>query len=475
MLPYASDVNSSQKEAFEIEQSPETVSGGNASPGKSMAMKRLVGVGLGCLALAVVIVVLTSHGSGQGALGRVVHRGLADLQDQYPKKVQGVPISFWMQTALPQDGSCFEGEPWARDPLLLYRQRAYEDARRATARLVERHGRIESDADRRALGLMLEIDMNMDSFRGELGSHPHAALQINVEADAKDPYALFAGALWKAKLGFGGDEVFQLEKLREVDAKAADAVASIHEKVDHAFSNDGYFGEGTPDPEKVPPKLRADRQEIKDLKGQKVAILVFGWGPEKNGRIPETLRDRLDAAKQMAETFRTAPIIIAGGAANSPEIESVFIRRQMIKEYQRDSTENKDAIKERIICATNTRDVLGVAIVAAEILHERKNIDKIILVSSAWQLPRITLTVEAALKVRGLEPTLYPAATGNKPHIPAHTRLSKAPLEERRKKELKNRIENVEKRASYRDLARAQKLFTYCDFKTSSDFKSGQD
>ncbi|MBD1320006.1 YdcF family protein [Gordonia hankookensis] len=125
-----------------------------------------------------------------------------------------------------------------------------------------------------------------------------------------DPDALALQAVWSDQAGDATTRQAALSRLRGVNPALATAARNI---------NDGVAAAAQIVPDTTP----------KTVAGR-AAIVVLGFGLNRDGRMAPELVRRVTAAKSQAETTTTAPIVVTGGVPKAGVTEAAAMKKWLV-------------------------------------------------------------------------------------------------------------------------------------------------
>ncbi|MCQ6282840.1 ElyC/SanA/YdcF family protein [Bacillus sp. EB600] len=135
------------------------------------------------------------------------------------------------------------------------------------------------------------------------------------------------------------------------------------------------------------------------------AIAVFGQSPNSNGTPSSGMLTRLTKAKEMADRFPNAKIVLSGGAVKTPYAEANVMRDWLV---------GQGVDPNRILIDDQARDTYGNAIGMVSIF-EQNDLHNIIAVATVQHLPRAVTTLKAYANRVGYPIKVDSAGGGEKP------------------------------------------------------------
>lgn len=359
-------------------------------------LRRRAGPGLAALALAV----LCASAASMGLRRR-----------RTPEQINGVAITDRLQDLVPKLGICYESEPKLWDAVLLWRERAPQEALKVLATvddLEARHMAVD-------IGQLHDMyDVVETNANAILAQHPG------------DTHALWAKAICAVGAGDAQHSAVAEAALLAASPRAAAALDGAVASVALAWDARNF-------PPYTPQRLP------QGWSPHAAVIVVFGCLVEDDGTPSPSLRDRLQAALELAKEYPQASIIASGGAVSSKYPEAEFIRDWLV---------DKGVEEARISVDTAARDTVGNAMFVEQWLRER-DVGNVIIDTSTYHSPRSRLILEGMLEGRGLPINFVSVGAGNSGFPEG--------------KALDDRL-TLERTASYRDAARARGFFDHCDF-----------
>lgn len=135
------------------------------------------------------------------------------------------------------------------------------------------------------------------------------------------------------------------------------------------------------------------------------AIAVFGQSPKADGTPSSGMLTRLTKAKEMADRFPNAKIVLSGGAVKTPYAEADVMRDWLI---------GQGIEPNRILLDDQARDTYGNAMGMVSIF-EQYDLHNILAVGTVQHLPRAVTTLKAYANRVGYPITVDSAGGGAKP------------------------------------------------------------
>uniref|UniRef100_A0A7S3LM93 Uncharacterized protein n=2 Tax=Aplanochytrium stocchinoi TaxID=215587 RepID=A0A7S3LM93_9STRA len=172
---------------------------------------------------------------------------------------------------------------------------------------------------------------------------------------------------------------------------------------------------------------------------EKLSILALGSPADDDGTPRPRLLGTLKKTLEVAKTYPEAEIFVTGGAVSSSMPEAIAMRNWLVKH---------GISKNRIIMEMKARDTVGNYVEILPMLRER-NIKKVVLVTVLYHLQRSSVLAEAVFD-EGEGDEIEVIRIGGESDFVGE--------------KLTQRLK-VERAASYRDLARALRLYEQRDFK----------
>ena len=184
-----------------------------------------------------------------------------------------------------------------------------------------------------------------------------------LEQDPRDVHALGVTTILMRILGNEEGELERTLALEMVSKEAAEEVKKLLNQTEELV----YASYGSqPQTEMVPE-----------------AIVVFGQTPKENGKPSAGLLSRLERAKEIAERFPDAMLILSGGDVKTQYTEASVMRNWLVEQ---------GIDEERILLDELARDTYGNAIGSVELCKEI-DAHNVILIGTILHLPRAVTTL----------------------------------------------------------------------------------
>ena len=203
-----------------------------------------------------------------------------------------------------------------------------------------------------------------------------------LERDPKDVHALGVTTILMRILGNEAGELERMQALEIISKQAAEEVSALLNKTEDLLS--------------APYGSQPQTNIVPD------AIIVFGQSPKENGKPSAGLLSRLERAKEMAERFPDAMLILSGGDVKTQYTEASVMRTWLIEQ---------GIDEKRLLLDELARDTYGNAIGSVELC---KIIDahNVIVIGTILHLPRAVTTLTLYTEYVGYDMIIDSAGGG---------------------------------------------------------------